>query len=102
MSAPRLRDPLARMSDRDFGTPPMDEIRPAARASILREGTFWGLFAVVAILLLGALFFYTTRQDAMFSTVSPTSTTGMAPLNEPRPAPIMVPEQHAPPTKSAQ
>ena len=98
----RYRDPFTRMSDRDFGTPPMDEVRAAVRASIRHEGTFWGIFAVVAIVLLGALCFYTIREDMTFSTVSPTSTTGAAPRDEPRPPAIMVPEQPAPPPKTVQ
>ena len=107
MSDPRLRDPVTRMSDRDFGVRyPRDPgpngfaDAPVNYMSDRGHGALLGIIAVVAILILGGLFYYSTRTDTAF--YPPNPTTGAAPLNEPRPAPIIVPEQPAPPTKSAQ
>jgi hypothetical protein len=107
MSDPNFRDPTPRRSDRDFGVRGLspDTRRdfanpPASPVSDRSYGAIPGLVAVVALLALAGLFYYTTRTDTAL--YAPTPTTGAAPLNEPRPAPIMVPEHPAAPTKSAQ
>jgi hypothetical protein len=100
MSDPRLRDPiLPPASERPYGTQPSPLDRDYVAAPVrTTSGGMWGFLAVVAILILGGLFYYSTRTPVDSATLPPpASTTGVAPQPDTRPvAPAPLPPPAVP------
>jgi hypothetical protein len=100
MSDPRLRDPLI--------PPTADPLAPSSMANPpppyaedRGNGAMWGFLAVLAILIVGGIFYFKSGPSVVSNAPpAPISTTGTAPQPNPRPMPAPVPP--APPAQNPQ
>jgi hypothetical protein len=87
--------------DRDMGIRDFEHTRSADMAARTGSNTGWIAAAVIALLLLGGLAIYASRDDGSTTASSPTTeTTGKAPAPAPAPkAPANTPAPPAPANK---